>query len=59
VPQLAGPAATLATYPSETDKKNTGLYIPCGKYLYVGTDVALFSPVASSRVNVIAQGGFF
>jgi hypothetical protein len=59
VPNLAGPAATLATYPSEIDKKNTGLYIPSGALLYVGVSAAITAPNASSRVHVFAQGGFF
>lgn len=59
VPNLASPAATMATYPSETDKKNTGLYVPYGKYLYVGTDVALFVSAVSTQVTVVAQGGHF
>ncbi|MEB3320487.1 MAG: hypothetical protein VKI63_06065 [Cyanobium sp.] len=59
VPNLASPAATMATYPSETDKKNTGLYVPSGKYIYVGTDVALFASAVSTSVIVTAQGGHF
>lgn len=59
VPNLASPAATMATYPSETDKKNTGLYIPSGAVLYTGVDAALSAPSASTRVLVFAQGGFF
>ena len=59
VPNLASPAATMATYPSETDKKNTGLYIPSGALLYVGVSAALSAPSAATRVHVFAQGGFF
>lgn len=59
VPNLAGPAATTTTYPSETDKKNTGLYIPSGGYLYVGITAAITAPSPASRINVFAQGGFF
>lgn len=59
VPNLASPAATMATYPSETDKKNTGLYIPSGSYLYVGISAALVAPSPASRINVFAQGGYF
>ena len=59
VPNLAGPAATTTTYPSETDKKNTGLYIPSGSYLYVGITAAITAPSPASRINVFAQGGFF
>lgn len=59
VPNLASPAATMATYPSETDKKNTGLYIPSGAYLYVGISNVITTPSPASRVNIFAQGGFF
>lgn len=59
VPNLAGPAATMATYPSETDKKNTGLYIPSGSYLYVGVSATIAAPSPASRINVFAQGGYF
>lgn len=59
VPNLASPAATMATYPGEFDKKNTGLYVPYGKFVYVGTDVALFVSAISSQVTVVAQGGHF
>ena len=59
VPNLASPAATMAAYPSETDKKNTGLYVPSGALIYVGVDQAIASPSANTRVHVFAQGGFF
>lgn len=59
VPNLASPAATVDYYPDELDKKNTGLYVPPGKYLYVGTDVALFVASISTSVTVVAQGGHF
>lgn len=59
VPNLASPAATIATYPNETDKKNTGLYVPSTALLYVGTSAALTAPSAATRVHVFAQGGFF
>lgn len=59
MPNLASPAATMATYPSETDKKNTGLYVPADRALYVGVSAALTAPSASTRVIVAAQGGFF
>jgi hypothetical protein len=59
VPNLASPAATIATYPSETDKKNTGLYVPSTALLYVGVSAALTAPSATTRVHVFAQGGFF
>jgi hypothetical protein len=59
VPNLASPAATMATYPTETDKKNTGLYVPSGALLYAGVDAVLSAPSSSTRVLVFAQGGFF
>ena len=59
VPNLASPAATAAAYPSETDKKNTGIYVPSGATLFVGTSAAISAPSSASRVNVFAQGGFF
>lgn len=59
VPNLAGPAATTTAYPSETDKKNTGLYVPSGAVIYVGVSQALTAPSSSTRVHVFAQGGFF
>ena len=59
VPNLASPAATAAAYPSETDKKNTGLYVPSGATLFVGVSAALTAPSAATRVHVFAQGGFF
>lgn len=54
VPNLGG-----TTSVGETDKKNTGLYVPSGALLYVGVDAALASPSANTRVHVFAQGGFF
>jgi hypothetical protein len=59
VPNLAGPAATTTTFASETDKKNTGLYVPSGALLYVGLSAAITAPSAATRVHVLAQGGFF
>ena len=44
---------------SETDKKNTGLYVPSGATLFVGVAAALTAPSSSTRVHVFAQGGFF
>ena len=43
----------------ETDKKNTGLYVPSGATLFVGVSAALTAPSTSTRVHVFAQGGFF
>lgn len=59
VPNLGSPAATMATYPSETDKKNTGLYVPSTALIYVGLSAALSAPSAATRVHIFAQGGFF
>lgn len=59
VPHLAGPAATTTAYPSETDKKNTGLLVPSGRQLYVGIAAALSAPSAATRVVVTAQGGYY
>lgn len=59
VPNLASPAATVAAYPSETDKKNTGLYVPSTALLYTGVSDALTAPSATTRVHVFAQGGFY
>ena len=59
VPNLAGPAATTTTFASETDKKNTGLYVPSGALVYVGLSAALTAPSSTTRVHVFAQGGFF
>lgn len=58
VPCLASPAANIDYYPRETDKKNTGLYIPSGALLYVGVSQTITSP-AGALLTVFAQGGFF
>ena len=59
VPNLAGSAVTTTAFASETDKKNTGLYVPSGALIYVGVNAVLTAPSASTRVHVFAQGGFF
>ena len=61
LPALCVPVPNLGgdTSVSEEDKKNTGLYVPSGATLYVGTSAAISAPSAASRVNVFAQGGFF
>jgi hypothetical protein len=59
VPNLASPAATMAAYPTETDKKNTGLMVPSGALIYVGLNAVLSAPSAATRVHVLAQGGFY
>ena len=53
-PNLGG-----TTSASETQKKNTGLYVPSGALLYCGVSAALTAPTAATRVHVFAQGGFF
>ena len=59
VPNLASPAVTASAYPTETDKKNTGLYVPSTALIYVGLSAALSAPSAATRVHIFAQGGFF
>lgn len=59
VPNLGSPAATMAAYPTETDKKNTGLYVPSTALIYVGLNTALSAPSTATRVHIFAQGGFF
>lgn len=61
LPALCVPVPNLGgdTSVSEVDKKNTGIYVPSGATLYVGTSAAISAPSANSRVNVFAQGGFF
>jgi hypothetical protein len=59
VPNLASPAATIATYPSESDKKNTGIFLESTQYIYAGVDVAITTPATSTRVILGAQGGYY
>jgi hypothetical protein len=59
VPNLAGPAATMATYPTEFNLKNTGVLLPAGKYIYGGVTAAFTTPSATARVNILAQGGHY
>tara|TARA_X000000368_G_scaffold121906_1_gene95613 strand:+ start:535 stop:744 length:210 start_codon:yes stop_codon:yes gene_type:complete len=61
LPPLTVPVPNLGgtTGVGETDKKNTGLYVPSGALLYVGLDVVLTVPSAATVVHVLAQGGFF
>lgn len=54
VPNLGGMTST-----TETDRKNTGLYVPAGKVLYVGLSQVLVAPTPATTVNVLAQGGYF
>ena len=58
VPCLASPAVNVDAYPDEVEKKNTGLYVPSGALLYVGTAQSISSP-SGAVVTVFAQGGFF
>ena len=61
LPPLTVPVPNIGglTSVSETDKKNTGLYVPSGAVLYAGVSAALTAPSSSTRVHVFAQGGFF
>ena len=61
LPPLTVPVPNIGglTSVSETDKKNTGLYVPSGAVLYAGVSAALAAPSSSTRVHVFAQGGFF
>jgi hypothetical protein len=61
LPPLTIPVPNLGALPgaTETDKKNTGLYVPSGAVLYTGVSAALAAPSSSTRVHVFAQGGFF
>ena len=59
VPNLASPAQTTEGYPTEVEKKNTGLMLPGDWRIYAGVDVVLQSGVGPSQVLVIAQGGHY
>tara|TARA_R100001443_G_scaffold7446_2_gene16775 strand:+ start:1033 stop:1551 length:519 start_codon:yes stop_codon:yes gene_type:complete len=61
LPPLSVPVPNLGADSniSETDKKNTGLYVPSSALIYVGIDEAMDAPSANTRVHVFAQGGFF
>ena len=61
LPPLSIPVPNLGgtTSASETQKKNTGLYVPSGATLFVGVSAALTAPSSATRVHVFAQGGFF
>lgn len=48
-----------ATSPTEFTRKNSGVMVPSGGYLYVGLNIALTAPSPASRVHVFLQGGFF
>jgi hypothetical protein len=59
VPNLAAAATVTAAFPSEIDKKNTGLMLPGDWRLYAGTDVVLQSGLGPSQVLVAIQGGYY
>ena len=61
LPPLSIPVPNLgaSTTATETQKKNTGLYVPSGATLFVGVSAALTAPSSATRVHVFAQGGFF
>lgn len=61
LPPLCIPVPSLGgeTSPSETSKKNTGLYVPGGTLIYVGLSAAIVAPSPATKVNVFAQGGYF
>lgn len=44
---------------SETDKKNSGLYVPAGMVLYAGLNEIISLPSPATKINVFAQGGYF
>jgi hypothetical protein len=54
VPSLGGQAS-----PTETSKKNTGLYIEKSQVLYVGLNTAILAPSPATKITVFAQGGNF
>ena len=49
----------LVPVPSNTDVKNTALYIPKNWTLFVGLSEALCMPDYTARVIVYAQGGYY
>ena len=49
----------LVPVPSNTDVKNTALYIPKNWTLFCGLSAALCSPDYTCRVIVYAQGGYY
>jgi hypothetical protein len=61
LPPLTIPVPNLGAQatPTEVSKKNTGLYVPAGRLLYVGLNSAILAPTPATKVNVFAQGGFF
>lgn len=61
LPPLCVPVPNLGADSSisESDKKNTGLYVPRGSTLYAGLSAAILLPTPATKVNVFAQGGYF
>lgn len=61
LPPLTVPVPSLGAQvsPSETSKKNTGLYVEAGQVLYVGLSAAITQPSPATTVTVFAQGGYF
>lgn len=61
LPPLVIPVPNLGAMasPGETDRKNTGIYVPAGLILYVGLSEPLTAPTPATTVNVFAQGGYF
>lgn len=61
LPPLVIPVPSLGAQvsPTETSKKNTGLYVEAGQVLYVGLSTAIIAPTPATKVAVFAQGGYF
>lgn len=61
LPPLVIPVPSLGgqTSPTETSKKNTGLYVEAGQVLYVGLNQAILAPTPATKIVAFAQGGFF
>lgn len=61
LPPLCTPVPNLGAQsaPTETSKKNTGLYVPRGRVLYAGLSAPILLPTPATVVNVFAQGGYY
>lgn len=61
LPPLAVPVPNLGAQasPTETSKKNTGIYVEAGQVLYVGLSAAILAPTPATKIHVFAQGGYF
>lgn len=61
LPPLTVPVPSLGAQanPTETSKKNTGIYVEAGQMLYVGLSQAIVSPTPATTVTVFAQGGYY